>query len=175
MAIGISQPTTFILGYTRFQRNYLWDVLLPDIGVDLFGLVGFGIGQFVQKISFGDYSIDSENSMRYGAYEAHFAGLFTVKDVEITFLKTMPDVVSAYFQGWKELMLAKNGLYNVKEKYQKSIYVRFLDSTGLAVGRYKLTGCFPKNFPTYSLDYKDENITTVTVTFAVDKLEYEIL
>ena len=171
--IGISQPTTFPLSYARLQRNYLWDVLLPDIGISFGGLVGFGISQLVQSVDFGDYSISDIITMRYGPLEAHFAGLLSVQEVSMTFLKTMPDVVAPYFNSWKKLIIDEKGLYYPKSNYQKNIYVRFLDSTSIAVGRYKLIGTFPTTFPSYSLNYEKDAVTTVTVKFTVDKIEYE--
>ena len=170
---GVSVPVDWILGKARFQRNYLWDVLLPDIGVGAGGLMGFGLAQLVREVQFGDYSIASPSTMRVGPYQANFAGLLTVDKIRITFVKTMPDAVSAYINAWKNLIVDKEGLFQVKSKYQKDIYVRFLDSTGIAMGRYKLIGCFPTKFPEYNLNYGNEELTLVRVEFTVDKIEYE--
>jgi len=175
---GVSVPVDWILGKARFQRNYLWDVLLPDIsdttgGVKTGGLIGFGLAQLVREVQFGDYSIASPSTMRVGPYQANFAGLLTVDKIRITFVKTMPDAVSAYINAWKDLIVDKQGLFQVKAKYQKDIYVRFLDSTGIAVGRYKLIGCFPTKFPEYNLNYQNEELTQVKVEFTVDKIEYQ--
>ena len=93
--VGVDVPVDWLLSKARFQRNYLWDVILPDIlqkpgqGATVGGsLIGFGLSQLIQKISFGDYSIGTSNKMRYGPYEATFAGLFEVDKIKITFLKT---------------------------------------------------------------------------------------
>jgi len=175
---GLSVPVDWILAKARFQRNYLWDVLLPDIsptigGIPTFGLIGFGLAQLVRAVQFGDYSMNDANTMRVGPYQANFAGLLTVDKIRITFVKTMPDAVSAYINAWKNLIVDSQGLFQPKAKYQKTMYVRFLDSTGIALGRYKLIGCFPTTFPKYNLDYENNNVTTVQVEFAVDKIEYE--
>ena len=171
IAIGISQPTTFPLIYARFQRSYSWDVLLPDISIGFSGII---ISQLVQSVSFGDYNI-STNSMKNGPFEFKYVGLMGVNNVKMTLLKTMPDIVTPYFNSWKELIVDKKGLYQVKSKYAKSIAIRFLDSTGLAVGKYKLTGCFPTTFPAYSLNYNEEKVTTVDIDFSVDKVEYQAI
>jgi hypothetical protein len=170
---GVSVPVDWILGKARFQRNYLWDVLLPDIGVDVSGLMGFGLAQLVRGVRFGDYSMDSANTMRVGPYQANFAGLLTVDKIIITFVKTMPDAVSAYINAWKKLIVDDSGLFQPKANYQRTIYVRFLDSTGIAMGRYKLIGCFPTMFPKYNLNYDNNDLTTVEIGFTVDKIEYE--
>jgi len=175
----ITQPTDFVLSKIRLQRNYLWDVLLPDIGnffgINTMGLVGLTIGQLVQSVQFGDYSIENPSVMRVGPFQASFAGLLTVDKVQMTFLKTQPDAVSGYFNAWKNLIVDQQGLFQPKSKYQKTIYVRFIDSSGIAFGRYKLIGCFPSMFPKYQLDYDKSDVTKVTVVFTCDKIEYQIL
>lgn len=195
LVVGISQPTDMVLGVSRLQRNYLWDVLLPDIhslssmggilgkigqglenfnpGQGLGGFEGMALSQYCQAVEFGDYNIEEIIKMRYGAYQANFPGLFSIDKVRLTFLKTMPDIIVPYFYAWKNLIVDQNGLYNVKSKYQKTIYIRFLDATGITIQRYKLTGCFPTSFPKYTLDYKNNEVTQITVELAVDKLDIE--
>ena len=129
--IGISQPSSIVLQYSRLQRNYLWDVLLPDInsplakipvvGKILEGVQGLAMTQYVQGVSFGDYDIE-QTTMKYGAYQANFAGLLKANEVSITFLKPMPDFISSYFYAWKNLIVGSDGLYNPKNKYQKNIF-----------------------------------------------------
>jgi len=170
---GVSVPVDWILAKARFQRNYLWDVLLPDIGIPTGGLMGFGLAQLVRKVQFGDYSMDDSRTMRVGPFQANFAGLLKVDRVRITFVKTMPDAVSAYINTWKGLIVGNNGEFQLKSKYAKTIYVRFIDSTGVALGRYKLIGCFPVVYPKYDLNYENNDLTTVVIEFAVDKIEYE--
>jgi len=169
----VSQPTSFLLSKVRLQRNYLWDVNLPDIGGDSPGLGGMAVGQLVQSVQFGDYNVESPANMRIGAFQAWFASLLTVQRVQMTFLKTMPDAVSAYFNAWKNLMIDKQGLFHPKNDYQKTLIIRFLDSTGVAVGKYKLIGCFPVTFPKYTnLSYEENSVTKIVIEFQVDKIEY---
>lgn len=178
--IGISQPSSLVLKYSRLQRNYLWDVLLPDInntlstatGGLLEGGQGLIMAQYVQGVKFGDYDV-AKNTMKYGAYQANFPGLLTVGDVTITFLKPSPDFISGYFYTWKKLMVDGTGLYQVKSKYQKNVYVRYLDDTGLTINRYKLMGCFPIKLPSYSSDYNNNDVVKFDITLAVDKIEIE--
>lgn len=172
MAIGIGQPSAIALPYYRFQRNYMWDVLLPDVGLAAGGLIGFALGQLVQKVSFGDYSIEEPQTMRFGPYAANFAGMFKVEDLSMTFLKTMPDAVSAYFKAWKDLIISPTGLYAPKMEYQKTIMIRFTDTTGITLGQYKFLGCFPVSFPSYELSYDSNEVTKVDVDFKVDRIEY---
>lgn len=173
MALGVSLPSAVPLSYLRYQRSYLWDVLLPDIGILALGLVGFGVGQLIQDVSFGDYSITNPSSVRAGPYQVNFAGMLEVDKVTMTFLKTMPDVVSMYLNAWKRLIVGSDNLFNVKANYQKTIYVRFLDSTGIAVGGYKFIGAFPITFPKYALSYARDEVAQVVVELKVDRVEYE--
>jgi hypothetical protein len=172
MSFGIGQPTSFLLSKARFQRDYLWDVILPDIGISAGGLVGFGLSQLVQEVSFGDYNVDSSITMRYGPYESNFPGLFKVENIRMKILKTMPDIVSSYFNSWKKLMISETGLYQPKNNYQRNISIRFTDMIGLTLGEYKFIGCFPVKFPSYSLSYEQNRVTQVDVEFEVDKVEY---
>ena len=172
-SVGITQPTNTVLRYARFQRDYLWDVLLPDIGISTGGLMGFGLGQLVQSVTFGDYNMENR-SMRYGPYEAFYAGKMNISTIAMTFLKTMPDVVSSYFDSWKNLIISKDGLYSAKGIYQKNIYIRFVDQSGITIGQYKMIGCFPIKFPSYDLSYEKDGVTKITVEFKVDKIEYKL-
>jgi len=173
----VTNPTDFLLRYARLQRNYLWDVLLPDVGINMLGLGGLAIGQLVQSVQFGDYSMDDIKTMRVGPYTANFAGMLSVQKIQMSFLKIQPDIVSMYFNAWKKLIVDENtGLFSTKSKYQKTIFVRFIDQSGIAFGRYKLIGCFPTSFPSYrDLNYESNTVTKLQIEFSVDKLEYEIL
>jgi len=180
--LGISQPSALLLSKSRLQRSYLWDVLLPDmnsalgsltaLGGLLEGFQGLAVAQYCQGVQFGDYDIE-DIVMKVGPYQQHFAGLLSVQDVTLTFLKPSPDFVTYYFNGWRDLIIDKTGLYKPKRSYQKNVYVRFLDATGIAINRYKLIGCYPRVFPAYNLDYLSNDITKVVVKLVVDKIEIE--
>lgn len=170
--IGISQPSSIILGAARFQRDYLWDIILPDIGI-LGGLIGFTLGQLVQTVSFGDYNLET-STMRFGPYGSHFAGTLEIEKVQMTFLKTVPDVITAYFGAWKNMIMSSNGTYYPKNNYARTIYIRFNDSTGLAIGQYKLLGAFPIAFPSYNLSYDSEKAVHVEIEFQIDRIESQL-
>jgi hypothetical protein len=71
-------------------------------------------------------------------------------------------------------MVDDQGLFYPKNNYQKTMYIRFIDQIGVALGQYKLIGCFPITFPSYDLNYEREEITKVKIEFSVDKIEYSI-
>jgi len=161
------------LSTVQFQRNYLWDVQLPS---DI--LQGYtspdDIEQLVQSVQFGDYSIDSPVVMRIGTYQAFFANMLTVNKVQMSFLKTAPDIVSDFFTAWKLLIVDANGLFMPKNSYQRNISIRFLDPYGEAFGVYTLIGAFPTKFPQYTdLSYEQNSVTKVNIEFTVDKIRYD--
>ena len=87
----------------------------------------------------------------------------------------MPDIITPYFNAWKGLIVDSQGLYHPKNNYSKNIWVRFLDSTGLSIGKYKLINCFPITFPAYDLNYTDERVQTINIGFSVDRVEYQVI
>jgi hypothetical protein len=161
------------LANLRFQRNYLWDVQLP--GDILQGLLSPDpIEQLVQSVQFGDYTIESPVTMRIGTYQAYFASILTVDRVQLTFLKSIPDIVSDYFNAWKLLIVDKDGLFLPKNSYQRNVSIRFLDMDGTPFGVYKLIGAFPVQFPKYQeLSYDQNSLTKVTIALQCDKIEYD--
>ena len=111
------------------------------------------------------------SELKVGKLTDHFAGLFGVQEIKIVFLKPSPDYLTDYLTTWEKLIVGDDGLYNVKSVYQKTIYIRFLDTDGGVANRYKCIGAFPKTFPWYQLNYSNK-LATMTITFSVDKLEY---
>lgn len=162
--MGLIQP---LLSNVHFQRTYMWELVLPMIGF----MPGVLLCPLAQNISFGDYSFETDASTRFGAFEAKYPGILKIDEMELTFLKAVPDIVTTYFTMWRKLMVSPSGLYSPKNKYAKTIYLIFLDTTGLPVNRYKFTGVFPKSLPKYSLDYNTEEVTKIKINLSVDKVE----
>ena len=162
--MGLIQP---LLSNVHFQRTYMWELVLPMVGF----MPGVLLCPLAQSISFGDYSFEHSDSTRFGAFEAKYPGILKVNEMSMTFLKAVPDIVTTYFTLWRKLMVSASGLYSPKNDYAKTIYLIFLDTTGLPVNRYKFTGVFPKSLPNYSLDYTTEEVTKIKIDFSVDKVE----
>ena len=83
-----------------------------------------------------------------------------------------PNILADYLDAWKLLIVGANGLFSVKSAYQNNIYVRFLDTGGDITGQYKCIGCFPTIYPVYNLAYGPSKPSTVSINFALDKIEY---
>ena len=151
----------------RFKRTYMWEVLLPDVGI----IPGFAIGRYCQDVQFGDYGMQEVDRVKYGPFRAGYAGAFEVTEVTMTFLLPSPDVVSAYFYAWRDIVISKGGAYFPKGNYAKSINAILYDTAGEEVDRFKLRGAFPKTLPTYDLAYSSEDVIKAQIKFNVDVVE----
>jgi len=154
----------------HFQRNYMWEIVLPTFMAGFVPMPGILLSKMCQKISFGDYTIESDTT-RFGAFEAKYPGGMKIETMKLTFLKTVPDLVTTYFTQWRKAMISPSGLYAPKTKYAKMIYLLFLDTTGVPVNRYKFSGVFPLGMPKYNLDYATNTIISVDVDMSVDVVE----
>lgn len=159
------------------QREYMWDVRLPELGktVNIFGISIGGStladpGRFCQDIDFSDYNMSSTNNMQVGAYTNKFAGMLEIGEITMSFLKPNPDIVIPYFQKWFSL-ITKGGLYYPKKNYGKTIYIYMLGVDNMISGTFKCVGCFPKTMPSYKLSYGGEKVLTFPVRFSVDRIE----
>jgi len=150
-----------------FKRLYMWEVMLPDIG----GIPGSTIGRYCQNVQFGDYGMQEVDRVKYGPYRTGYAGAFEVTEVTMTFLLPSPDVVSAYFYAWRDLVISKGGAYFPKGNYAKVLNCLLYDTTGAEVDGFKLRGAFPKTVPTYDLAYSSEDVIKVPIVFNVDVVE----
>jgi hypothetical protein len=149
----------------NLQRDYNWEIFLPDMG----SLAGYQVAMYCQEVKFGDYVLDSD-SMRYGAFQAKFPGTQGIEDVTFTFLKPVPDIVSSYFYYWKNLVVDGSGYYNVKSQYAKNLKVILYDTTGATSNTYTLVGVWPKSVPSYNISYKREGMVEVSITCSVDRV-----
>lgn len=162
----------------HFQRNYMWEIILPMVG-ELGGILqgnipipGILISKLCQKVTFGDYAIDgAADTTRFGAFEAKYPGTMTIEQLKLNFIKTIPDIVTTYFTSWRKSMISKSGIYAPKSQYAKTIQLVFLDTTGIPVNRYKFTGVFPISMPKYTLAYGEETISHLDIILNVDMIE----
>ena len=155
-----------------FQRNYLWEIKLPNI------IGGTNVGdpsaveKLAHKLQFGDYTF-TPNQLKVGPLTGFFAGLLGINTFRVDFWIPSPNTLADYFLSWKNLMVGSDGLFNVKSKYMANIYLRFLDTEGSITGVYKMISCFPVQFPFYAMDYAANHLASTQITFSVDKIEYE--
>ena len=160
-----------ILGFPRvpMQRTYNWDCILPDVWGA--GILGIAISKFCQSVNFGEYSIDEIIEMRHGAFKKFFPGNLNISNPKITFVAPIPDVVSFYLHSWKNLIVDKEGFYQVENVYKKNIYIILYDRTGIPANAITLIGAFPKTFPAFNLSYETEDVVKYEIEFKVDNIK----
>jgi len=162
----VSSVNKLIRGSLDLQRSYNFDVIMPS----MFGIDGYAVGKFCQNIKFGQYDIAELSRMRFGAFKTSYAGLLDISSITATFLKPIPDIVSAYFKEWRLKIVDKSGFFGIKSEYARSIYVITSATDGLPSGVYRLTGVFPQRMPVHVLDYGTEDIVRLDVELNVDRV-----
>ena len=150
------------------QRSYNWEIMLPSIGI----IPGIVVSMLCQDIKFGDYNIADVDRLRYGAFESKFPGLMEIQDVQFTFIKPIPDLVSAYFYAWRKMIIDDAGYYGVKSEYSKKVSIYLYDTTGMISNNISLVGVFPKTLPVYDLSYSTEEIVKLSITCNVDRMSF---
>ena len=150
------------------QRVYNWDCIMPDIwGARILGIL---VSKYCQSITFGNYNIDDIAEMNVGAFKKHFSGRMTIPNPKITLIAPVPDIVSNYFDTWKNLIIDERGFYHKTSDYKKNIYIVLYDRTGIPVKKITLVGAFPKTFPSWNLTYSDENVVKYDIEFKTDNI-----
>jgi len=150
------------------QRRYVWQLIMPHV---IAGIPGYMVSQLCQDIRFGDYSIAEVSKLRYGAYQRFYAGLQEIGSVFMTFLVTVDNSTYDYFYGWHRMIVDEHGYYHPKSEYKKNIYVALYDRSGVPSITFKLKGAFPKTKPMLELSYASDDILTLPVELAIDKIE----
>ncbi|MBE3139285.1 MAG: hypothetical protein IMZ53_01750 [Thermoplasmata archaeon] len=159
---------SFLRRTWMLQRTFNWQLIMP---FDFKGNIGFLVSQYCQDVNFGDYSITTVSSMRYGAYQRFYAGLQDISTVTLTFLVPVDNSVYDYFYSWSNLIVDAQGHYSPKNVYKKTIFVMMYDRTGIQATKFALKGTFPLNKVAAGLSYGTEGIVTLTMTLSVDTIE----
>lgn len=157
---------------TDYQRDYLFEVKLPNIIGTTNVSDPSAVERLVQDITFGDYSMSQASILKVGALTSYYAGMLTIPPFYLTFLVPSPNILADYLTTWRSLIVNSQGIFSVKSAYQANIYVRFLDTAGNITGSYKCIGCFPVQQPVYMLRYGSGKVATVKIQFSMDKIEY---
>lgn len=138
----------------------------------MYSVLGQDVSPFVQDVDFGNYSLDDVYTLRHGAFQTHSAGFLSMKTVTMTILSPSSNLVTDYFQAWKNLMIDPSGFYFPKRNYANfSAIVCLYDCLGNQVDRYRLANIFPKTFPNFKLSYAEEGMVKFNIEFSVDFIE----
>lgn len=150
------------------QRNYLFEVILPDISREIPHLE---VSSFVQRIRFGDYNFSNLTSIKQGPFTSNSAGTLEISEINISILNPIDNLVIEYFKIWKNLIVDPSGFYYPKINYAKIGYCYLYDSLGNETIAYQLINLFPKNFPNFDLDYTQNNLVKFDISFSVDLIK----
>ena len=164
MPIGMSVNA---IEKVEYQRDYLWEVVLPDVG----GANGTEVGKLVQSIRFGDYNVEEISRIYYGGHRKGYVGFLEIPSVTMIILGSVPDVAVRYFRAWKQLMISDSGLFYPKANYARDVYATLLDTTGSEVNKFRMRGVFPKTVPAYDLSYESDKVVRHEIEFNIDTLE----
>jgi len=149
------------------QREYLWDVMLPP--VEGYTTDHVHVSQYCQNIDFGDWSFKDGKHLRVGEREAKYPGRIEIKDITMSFIIPVPDIVGIYFKFWRKL-IQFHGNYFPKVNYAKTIYATMYDVTGSISTQYTLLGVWPKEFQEFKLNYKREEVLIMDFKLSVDDI-----
>jgi hypothetical protein len=150
----------------RLQRSYLWELRLPFEN-------GLEVAKYCQNVKFGDYSMTEPSTIRYGAFQAHYAGYLTVEKIQISFLRPIPDIITPYLHNWRAKIVDDAGFFHPKQDYVGDIHVYMFDSDGSETGHVRFHKAFPTEFPGYDLSYNSNDIVKLTTVFQVDRIYFE--
>lgn len=154
----------------KLQRDYMFEFIIPhDIG----GVPGNEVSKYCQRVRFGQYGLADLKTLVYGAVTHGFAGPLQIPPLTATYLAPVPDLVGAFFTQWRNLIVDEKGFGKPKQEYAKSGIVVLYDTTGQTSSIYQVSGLFPKTFPAFDLDYKNEGVVAYEIEFNVDRIIQE--
>lgn len=157
-----------VLSKGGLQRSYNFEFLPPGIGV----FAPEAIGQHCQEIDFGEYSVSSDNVIRYGAEQRGYSNFMSMPKVRLSFVKPAFDLVFAYFSAWRSLMIDDSGYFGVKSEYAFPSYVLIEDTTKDVSAVVKMLGTFPTKMPSHALSYRKDDVVLFDVELNVDKITF---
>lgn len=170
--------------YTEYQRTYNWEVFFPfDFagGDMLSNAAGFVIGKYCVGVRFGQYNMKDVTSLEIGTRKEHYPGTFALDTVSFLFLHTVPDVVSRYIHAWRRKIVGSfyesegsvqlGSRYGLPYEYKRPIFIMLYSQQGIRNQKIKLKGAFPVSYPSFDLNYNDENVNLIRVDFQVDTVD----
>jgi len=151
------------------QRDYNWDFFLPLIGL----VPGIVMTKYCQSISIGQYDIAEIVERSRGPEKSFYPGKLDIDELTATFIVPTPDIVSAYFHGWKNLIVDKRGFYGLPSKYKKNATIVLYDRTlSIPTNLISIKKMWPITFPKFNLSYESEDVVKHSITFKFEKVAF---
>jgi len=162
-AFGMFQGVYGNIDALQLQRNYMWDVILPDFGE---------ISTRVLAIDFAGAEFVTVDSMNMGPRLRKEPGKYQVPNLRLSMLEDEFGSVWNYMMEWWTAILPEGGnSYNPQKMYKKSLSFNLLSTYGVKRKEFKAKGCFPIAQPIYNMSYGDNKVTVVDVRLSVDDIE----
>ncbi len=169
--MNLLETTSKYPSYLGIQRTYNFEVILPSLYNML--VDGWFVSRFCQSVKVGQYDLNSVEIKR-GARNLFFPDSTVLQPAYLTFVAPVPDVVSLYFNTWRDLIINKKGLYGLASQYKKRVYVILFDRTGIPSNMIVLKGAWPITFPKYDdLAYATEDVKKHEITLRFDDISFD--
>ena len=161
-AFGMFQGIYGNIDALQLQRNYMWDVILPDFGE---------ISTRVLAIDFAGAEFVTVDSMNMGPRLRKEPGKYQVPNIRLSMLEDEFGSVWDYMLNWWKAILPDGNSYSPQKVYKENLSFNLLSTYGVKRKEFKAKGCFPVAQPIYNMSYGDNKVTVVDVRLSVDDIE----
>jgi hypothetical protein len=155
------------------QRDYIWQIGLDDVS----GISGKDTAKYCQAVSVGPFDA-SAKYIKYGPRRLAMPDQLSIGNVTLMFLSPIPNIVSAYFTAWFNMMVDQDGYYSPMMVYKRNVPILLMADTKnekQTVGRLTLKGAFVLKRPRWDLKYSGEGgVVMHGVELSVDNLSVEM-
>lgn len=155
----------------RYQKSYNFECVLPPTGI----ADPLKVSRLVQAVEYSDYEMDSNELMKYGIFDSHFAGTLSKKPFTITFNETEEHDVKRYLHAWRNLIVDRFGRYKKKKGlffgYAKPIFLHYMNNEGNTTNVVRFRHSFPVTFNNWTVSYNESNVQKIEATFVCDYVE----
>jgi len=153
----------------QLQRNYMWQVILPDeTGSDS------TISSRVLAVDFSGAEFSSINSMNMGPRLRKEPGKYQVPNLRLSILEDENGLVWDYMINWWSKILPDStgslGVYAPQSMYKRKVAFHFLSTFGVKRKEFTAMGCFPIAQPVYNMSYGDNKLTVIDIRVSVDEV-----
>lgn len=156
----------------QYQRNYLFEVMLPKVG----SINPEQVESLIQDVTYSDYEMDEGEVVRFGPLQQNYAGFFAIKGFELTFRETEDHIVWKYLSEWRDRIYA-NGYFGNKggaNGYANPVTIHYLSNKSTITKSIKLVNSFPKRLESGQLSWGQSKILTYQIPFSCDGLEVQV-
>lgn len=141
---------------------YQWFAIIPGV---------LEQGEYIQSITTPSLRYDEQTKFRDGKMH-HYAGFFSVDDISMTLYTEISGYSTSLASKWLRNVRGADGMYGMPSQYKKTVLVSILDQNDGIIAGFKYSGCWPKSWDSYTLDYSSSTILATVVQLSVDDVEF---